>query len=193
MIKQLSTLSILALCAGCTSVADKPAGPAFDSSQNPVLLSPDLYSNGAKAGQEPTVRYGRYALVNTAPQAEQRDLMAQIIDVSIPPNMHPSVQDAMQYVLSRSGYTLCPPTTNHVNILFTRPLPSAQYKLGPMSLRNTLQVLAGPAWQVKVNEVTRGVCFVLRPGYQLPETPKPAEDSPTQQKSSPVPAYQGKL
>ncbi|ARA80178.1 PilL N-terminal domain-containing protein [Pseudomonas amygdali pv. lachrymans] len=193
MIKQLSTLSILAIFAGCTSVPDKPDGPAFDTSQNPELLSPDLYSSGAKSGQEPMVRYGRYALVNTAPQAEQRDLMAQIIDVSIPPNMHPSVQDAMQYVLSRSGYTLCPPTTNHVNILFTRPLPSAQYKLGPMSLRNTLQVLAGPAWQVKVNEVTRGVCFVLRPGYQLPETPKPAEDSPTQQKSSPVPAYQGKL
>ncbi|KWT01494.1 pilus assembly protein PilL [Pseudomonas amygdali pv. aesculi] len=119
------------------------------------------------------VRYGRYALVNTAPEAEQRDLMAQIIDVSIPANMHPSVQDAMQYVVSRSGYTLCPPSTGHVNILFTRPLPAAQYKLGPMSLRNTLQVLAGPAWQVKVNEVTRGVCFVLRPGYQLPETSKP--------------------
>ncbi|WP_080765681.1 TcpQ domain-containing protein [Pseudomonas syringae group genomosp. 3] len=174
MIRQLSTLSILALCAGCTSVADKPVGPAFDSSQNPELLSPDLYSSGAKSGQEPMVRYGRYAIVNTAPEAEQRDLMAQIIDVSIPANMHPSVQDAMQYVVSRSGYTLCPPSTGHVNILFTRPLPAAQYKLGPMSLRNTLQVLAGPAWQVKVNEVTRGVCFVLRPGYQLPETSKPA-------------------
>ncbi len=173
MIRQLSTLSILALFAGCTSVADKPVGPAFDSSQNPELLSPDLYSSGAKSGQEPMVRYGRYALVNTAPEAGQRDLMAQIIDVSIPANMHPSVQDAMQYVVSRSGYTLCPPSTGHVNILFTRPLPAAQYKLGPMSLRNTLQVLAGPAWQVKVNEVTRGVCFVLRPGYQLPETSKP--------------------
>ncbi|MDU8429867.1 TcpQ domain-containing protein [Pseudomonas syringae pv. actinidifoliorum] len=185
MIRQLSTLSILAMFAGCTSVADKPVGPAFDSSQNPELLSPDLYSSGAKSGQEPMVRYGRYALVNTAPEAEQRDLMAQIIDVSIPANMHPSVQDAMQYVVSRSGYTLCPPSTGHVNILFTRPLPAAQYKLGPMSLRNTLQVLAGPAWQVKVNEVTRGVCFVLRPGYQLPETSKPAAlAQPTQPAST---------
>ncbi|WP_116893357.1 PFGI-1 class ICE element type IV pilus protein PilL2 [Pseudomonas syringae] len=185
MIRQLSTLSILALFAGCTAVADKPVGPAFDSSQNPELLSPDLYSSGAKPGQEPMVRYGRYALVNTAPETEQRDLMAQIIDVSIPANMHPSVQDAMQYVVSRSGYTLCPPSTGHVNILFTRPLPAAQYKLGPMSLRNTLQVLAGPAWQVKVNEVTRGVCFVLRPGYQLPESSKPvALAQPTQPSST---------
>lgn len=38
-----------------------------------------------------------------------------------------------------------------------------------MSLRNTLQVLAGPARQVKVDKVMRLVCFVVRPGYQLPE------------------------
>ncbi|MDH4711694.1 TcpQ domain-containing protein, partial [Pseudomonas aeruginosa] len=61
----------------------------------------------------------------------------------------------------------------HVNILYTRPLPAAQYKLGPMTLRNTLQVLSGPAWQVKVDEVARQVCFVLRPGYQLPPVPRP--------------------
>ncbi|MEA8600533.1 pilus assembly protein PilL, partial [Pseudomonas aeruginosa] len=42
-----------------------------------------------------------------------------------------------------------------------------------MTLRNTLQVLSGPAWQVKVDEVARQVCFVLRPGYQLPPTPRP--------------------
>ncbi|MDF5920176.1 hypothetical protein P4133_13565 [Pseudomonas aeruginosa] len=95
--------------------------------------------------------------------------MAQIIDVTIPSSMNPSVKDAMQYVMSRSGYSLCPADAGHVNILYTRPLPAAQYKLGPMTLRNTLQVLlSGPAWQVKVDEVARQVCFVLRPGYQLP-------------------------
>ena len=67
----------------------------------------------------------------------------------------------MQYVMSRSGYSLCPAEAGHVNILYTRPLPAAQYKLGPMTLRNTLQV-SGPAWQVKVDEVARQVCFVLQ-------------------------------
>ena len=99
-------------------------------------------------------------------------MKAQIRDVSIPASMNPSVRDAMQYVVNRSGYTLCGPEQGHVNILYTRPLPAAQYKLGPMSLRNTLQVLAGPAWQVKVDEVMRSVCFVLRPGYQLPDAPR---------------------
>lgn len=167
---KLSTLSPLALTAalaGCVAHESAPPATGPDSSRNPELLQPDLYPKGAAS--EPQVRYGRYTLVNTAPETEQRDLMAQIIDVNIPANMKPTVRDAMQYVVNRSGYSLCGPEQGHVNILFTRPLPAAQYKLGPMSLRNTLQVLAGPAWQVKVDEVVRSVCFVLRLGYQLPE------------------------
>ncbi|MFJ5299236.1 TcpQ domain-containing protein [Pseudomonas sp. NPDC088368] len=173
MIRQLTTLSMLALVAGCMQQEVKPIKPAIDSSRNPEILSPDLYPNGSKPEDNANVRYGRYTLVNTAPENEQRDLMAQIIDVNIPGNMHPQVHDAMQYVVDRSGYSLCPDSTEHVSILYTRPLPAAQYKLGPMTLRNTLQVLAGPAWQVKVNEVTRQVCFVLRAGYQVPDYPKP--------------------
>ncbi|WP_288463448.1 TcpQ domain-containing protein [uncultured Pseudomonas sp.] len=168
---KLSTLSPLALAAalaGCVAHESAPPATGPDSSRNPELLQPDLYPKGAAS--EPQVRYGRYTLVNTAPETEQRDLMAQIIDVNIPANMKPTVRDAMQYVVNRSGYSLCGPDQGHVNILFTRPLPAAQYKLGPMSLRNTLQVLAGPAWQVKVDEVMRSVCFVLRPGYHLPES-----------------------
>ncbi|MDT3717891.1 TcpQ domain-containing protein [Pseudomonas oryzihabitans] len=170
MIWKLTTLSPLAFAValvGCAQQEPAPSAPGPDSSRNPELLQPDLYPKGAVS--EPQVRYGRYTLVNTAPETEQRDLMAQIIDVNIPANMKPTVRDAMQYVVNRSGYSLCGPEQGHVNILFTRPLPAAQYKLGPMSLRNTLQVLAGPAWQVKVDEVMRSVCFVLRPGYQLPE------------------------
>ncbi|HBP0287808.1 TcpQ domain-containing protein [Pseudomonas aeruginosa] len=173
MTRQLTTLTLCLLLASCTTHKAEPARPAFDSSRNPDLLSPDLYPNGVQPEKEPVVCYGRYTLVSTQPDAGQRDLMAQIIDVTIPSSMNPSVKDAMQYVMSRSGYSLCPAEAGHVNILYTRPLPAAQYKLGPMTLRNTLQVLSGPAWQVKVDEVARQVCFVLRPGYQLPPAPRP--------------------
>lgn len=174
MIRHVTTLSLLALIASCTSQTAQTPQPAFDSSRNPDMLTPDLYPSGAVAEKEPVVRYGRYTLVSTLPDSGQRDLMAQIIDISIPANMHPNVRDAMQYVVDRSGYSLCSADTGHVNILYTRPLPAAQYKLGPMTLRNTLQVLAGPAWQVKVDEVNRQVCYVLRPGYQLPTPASPA-------------------
>lgn len=177
MIRHFTTLFLLALLTGCaTQVAQVPK-PAFDSSRNPDLLAPDLYPGGAVAQKESVVRYGRYTLVSTLPESGQRDLMAQIIDVNIPANMKPNVRDAMQYVMNRSGYSLCPADNGHVNILYTRSLPAAQYKLGPMSLRNTLQVLAGPAWQVKVDEVNRQVCYVLRPGYQLPDSPRTASIS----------------
>jgi len=183
MIRQLTTLSLATLLAGCaTQKAEQPPKPAFDSSRNPEWLSPDIYPNGARPEEEPVVRYGRYTLVSTQPDASQRDLMAQIIDVTIPANMNPNVRDAMLYVVDRSGYALCPPSSQHVNILYTRPLPAAQYKLGPMTLRNTLQVLAGPAWQVKVDEVNRQVCFVLRSGYQLP----PSAPSPLLYAEKPI-------
>ena len=177
MIRHFTTLSLIALLDGCAIPDVQAPKPAFDNSRNPDLLAPDLYPGGAVAQKEPVVRYGRYTLVSTLPDSGQRDLMAQIIDVNIPANMKPNVRDAMQYVMDRSGYSLCPADTGHVNILYTRSLPAAQHKLGPMSLRNTLQILAGPAWQVIVDEVNRQVCYVLRPGYQLPDSPRPAAPS----------------
>ncbi|MBN5587161.1 pilus assembly protein PilL, partial [Pseudomonas aeruginosa] len=129
MTRQLTTLTLCLLLVSCTTHKAEPARPAFDSSRNPDLLSPDLYPNGVQPEKEPVVRYGRYTLVSTQPDAGQRDLMAQIIDVTIPSSMNPSVKDAMQYVMSRSGYSLCPAEAGHVNILYTRPLPAAQYKL----------------------------------------------------------------
>lgn len=107
------------------------------------------------------VHYGRYTLVSAEPTAEQLDLLAQIIDVTIPPGLTPTVQDAMHHVLRRSGYSLCP-VGSAIKVLFTRPLPAAHYRLGPLALRDALEVLAGPAWQLLVDEVGRTVCFRQR-------------------------------
>lgn len=160
----IKLLLLAMLLSGCATQATNEPTPRT-SNRVPEQLQPDLYPSGAKAVPEPVVRYGRYTLVSTAPKADQQDLMSQIIDVSIPDSLNPNVRDAMVYVLKRSGYGLCPGSGN-INILYTRPLPASQYHLGPMTLRNTLQVLAGPAWQVQVDEVTRGVCFSQRPGYE---------------------------
>ncbi|MFC6299095.1 pilus assembly protein PilL [Pseudomonas sp. CCM 7893] len=187
MTRHFITLSLLALIVSCADQTPQAHKPAFDSSRNPDMLTPDLYPSGAVPEKDPVVRYGRYTLVSTLPDSGQRDLMAQIIDVSIPANMHPNVRDAMQYVVDRSGYTLCSADIGHVGILYSRPLPAAQYKLGPMTLRNTLQVLAGPAWQVKVDEVNRQVCYALRPGYQLPDPPQLAKTQVALTNTLPVP------
>ena len=147
---------LLGLLSACTAQIPNtlPTHPEIDSGSNRAQLS-----RGTAEGNHPTeLRYGRYTLVSTEPTTEQRYLLAQIIEVNIPSSLNPSVQDALQYVLQRSGYSLCPVTAS-VKLLFTRPLPAAHYRLGPIPLRSALQVLAGPAWQLTTDEVSRSVCF----------------------------------
>ncbi len=146
---------LLGLLSACTAHIPNPlpTNPEIDSGSNRAQ-----HSRGVAEESHPAeLRYGRYTLVSTEPTTEQRDLLAQIIDVSIPSSLNPSVQDALQYVLLRSGYALCPVTAT-VKVLFTRPLPAAHYRLGPIPLRRALQVLAGPAWQLTTDEVSRSVC-----------------------------------
>jgi conjugative transfer region protein (TIGR03748 family) len=103
-----------------------PTNPEIDSGSNRPQHSKGI----AEECHPAELRYGRYTLVNTEPTTEQRDLLAQIIEVNIPSSLNPSVQDALHYVLQRSGYALCPVTAS-VKVLFTRPLPAAHYRLGP--------------------------------------------------------------
>ncbi|MGX9566150.1 PFGI-1 class ICE element type IV pilus protein PilL2 [Pseudomonas sp. CFBP 5748] len=147
---------LLGLLSACTAPIPTPlpTHPEIDGGSN----RPQLSRSPADENHPSELRYGRYTLVSTEPTTEQRDLLAQIVDVSIPSNLNPSVQEAMHYVLQRSGYSLCP-AEEPVKILFTRALPAAHYRLGPISLRNALQVLAGPAWQLTTDEVSRSVCF----------------------------------
>ena len=147
---------LLGLLSACTAQIPNPlpTNPEIDGSSN----QPQLSRSPADESHPSELRYGRYTLVSTEPTTEQRDLLAQIIDVSIPSNLNPSVQEAMHYVLQRSGYSLCP-AAEPVKILFNRPLPAAHYRLGPISLRSALQVLASPAWQLTIDEVSRSVCF----------------------------------
>lgn len=147
---------LLGLLSACTAQIPNPlpTHPEIDSGSNRAQ-----HSRGIAEERHPAeLRYGRYTLVSTEPTTEQRDLLAQIIDVNIPSNLSPSVQDALQYVLKRSGYSLCPDTAA-VKVLFTRPLPAAHYRLGPIPLRSALQVLTGPAWQLTTDEINRSVCF----------------------------------
>ena len=164
---------LLGLLSACTAQIPTPlpTHPAIDSGSNRAQLS-----EGPVKGSHPAeLRYGRYTLVSTAPAPEQQDLLAQIIEVSIPSSLSPSVQDALHYVLLRSGYSLCSDAAP-VTVLLSRPLPAAHYRLGPIPLRNALQVLAGPAWQLTVNDVNRSVCFEQQKAgtRATPITPAPS-------------------
>ncbi|HBH7804841.1 TPA: PilL N-terminal domain-containing protein [Escherichia coli] len=186
----LFSLVTLALLAGCNSpqklqqCAPAMPVPSVSVSRNVQPVSQDIYAQPAPE----VVRYDRYLLVSTAPQAAQRDPLSQVIDIRIPASLKPTVADAMRYALKQSGYTLC--ATGPANgVLYRQPLPAVQYQQGPVRLRTALQVMAGPAWQLEVDDVQRVVCHSLRAGYQLPAgqlAPVPASPAITAPEAQPV-------
>lgn len=107
-------------------------------------------------------RQGRYTLVELRPDLAQRDLQRQIVDLRIRATPDSTVGDALRYVLLRSGYQLCNGDTT-LNTLFALPLPAAHLRLGPLELRQALQLLAGKPWRLTVDEQARLVCFVYPP------------------------------
>ncbi|HDJ1442298.1 TPA: PilL N-terminal domain-containing protein [Serratia rubidaea] len=191
------TLVVSALAAviltGCTTqqpLQQRDASlvtPPVTVSRNVQPVTPDAY------GQAPeVVRYDRYLLVSTDPAAVQRDPLSQIIDIRIPASVKPTVADALRYSLRQSGYTLC--ATGPANgVLYRQAMPAVQYQLGPMRLRTALQVLAGPAWQLEVDDVQRVVCHSLRDGYQLPASQLPPSPAPHVYHAAPAAAPAGTM
>jgi type IV pili sensor histidine kinase/response regulator len=116
----------------------------------------------------PLTRQGRYTLVELAPEAAQRDLLRQLVEISIPPTLAATVGEALRHLLRHSGYRLCETPDAALDGL---PLPAAHRRLGPMTLRDALLTLAGPAWKLSVDDFSRQVCFTRR-SSGLPETPE---------------------
>ncbi|WP_438839673.1 PilL N-terminal domain-containing protein [Aromatoleum toluclasticum] len=108
----------------------------------------------------PVVRQGRYTLVELVPEPAQRDLMQQVVEVAIPPTFEASVGDAMRHVLRRTGYRLC--DAADATAMYALPLPAAHLRLGPLVLRDALLTLAGPAWDLSVDDASRLACFKRR-------------------------------
>jgi type IV pili sensor histidine kinase/response regulator len=158
-----SLLLIAALTNPCASGA-APVSSATDPISPQALPLPEPV---------PVVRQGRYTLVELAPEAAQRHPLRQIVEVSIPPTLDANVGEALRHLLQRSGYRLC--DERDAAVLYALPLPASHLRLGPMSLRSALLTLAGPAWDLSIDEVFRRVCFTRRmpaPPVDPPELPE---------------------
>ncbi|HFK6082384.1 TPA: pilus assembly protein PilL [Enterobacter cloacae] len=123
--------------------------------------------NGVAAASPATsevVRYDRYLLVSTSPK---QPLLEQLTALSVPPGFHPTVGEALQYLLRDSGWSLCLADARRAQ-LYGLPLPLSQYHIGPLRLKAALQLLAGPAWRITTDENRREVCFTS--DHSLPTT-----------------------
>ncbi|WP_263064713.1 PFGI-1 class ICE element type IV pilus protein PilL2 [Dickeya dadantii] len=150
----LSALSLPLLLSAC---AETPQ-------PSPYRVPPrvtDIYQRSPEV-----VRYDRYTLVNTRPADSQRDPLNQIVDITMPASIVKSVGDGFRYLLLESGYSLCPSSSPVFSELLSRSLPAVQRSIGPVRLSEALQIVAGQAWRLRVDEVNREVCFVLRDEYR---------------------------
>ena len=118
--------------------------------------------------QAKDLQVGRYSLFATTPTQAQAELLATTMAVQFP-NRIQGVGEAVRYLLQRSGYRLAnieaigPDTA----ALFALPLPAVHRSLGPMMLRDALETLAGPAFQLVQDPAHRLVTFERCMGQQI--------------------------
>ncbi len=171
--RRVATGAALLACsviqAGCSSAVSDPAPFANGRYQQPTRFD-DIYRNRAPD----VVRYDRYTLVSTRPDDAQRDPLNQIVDITMPAQLVKTVGEGFRYLLLESGYSLCSATTSAFSELLSRPLPAVQRDIGPVRLSEALQIVAGPAWRLRVDDVNREICFELRDQYRSFAAPLPA-------------------
>ena len=106
------------------------------------------------------LQVGRYSLSAATPTEAQAELLATTMTVRFPERIQ-SVGEAVRYLLQRSGYRLA--TAESIGpdtvALFALPLPTVHRSLGPMTLREALETLAGPAFYLVHDPVHRLVTF----------------------------------
>ncbi len=148
---------LLSNLTGCTTTAKSRSSPPPPNPINARVETPSTTTTNATPASTPVVRYDRYTLVELVAEPAQRDLMQQIVEITVPPMLDATVGDALHHVLLRSGYRLCANT--ETTMLYMLPLPAAHLHLGPLTLRDALLTLAGPAWELSVDDAFRQVCF----------------------------------
>ncbi|EDS7122106.1 response regulator [Salmonella enterica subsp. enterica] len=139
---------IPALLSGCTAT--------------PVSTPPATTAAVAPAPAE-VVHTARYTLISLTPDEALRFPLRQIAShtLSAPTKKQPLLTrgDALKTWLGGTGYGLCLPVTNDIKQMFASPLPDVQRSPGPLRIENALQLIAGTAWELTTDEVTRTVCF----------------------------------
>ncbi|MEC7014720.1 TcpQ domain-containing protein [Salmonella enterica subsp. enterica serovar Typhimurium] len=158
-VQRLSAMTLCLIAAGC---ADQHSRTEPFSRVQGTSRVQDVYQNRSPE----VVRYDRYTLASTRPADAQRDPLNQIIDIRMPVQVVNTIGEGLRYVLLGSGYSLCAGEPGVYSALFIKPLPAVQRSVGPVKLSEALQILAGPAWRLRVDDLNREICFVLRDEYR---------------------------
>jgi conjugative transfer region protein (TIGR03748 family) len=108
------------------------------------------------------VQVGRYQTVMLQPDQDQVDLLSAVVTRNFPEHVR-TVGQAVAWLLDGSGYRLLSAdlAEPYRVVLFALPLPEVQRQLGPLSLRQALELLTGPAFRLVIDPAYRLVSFEL--------------------------------
>lgn len=132
-----------------------------------VIIIPLIFSSVSiayTANDSTTV--GRYLTVENKPSLAQRDLLLQTVQVRFPQSVQ-MISDALSHVLRYSGYSLVAENQQSAALKNTlqKPLPAIDRNFGPMTLKDALITLAGPAFTLETDTLNRTINFHVKPVF----------------------------
>lgn len=108
------------------------------------------------------IQVGRYQTVLLQADQTQVDLLSIVVSRKLPEDIS-TVGEAVASLLNGSGYRLLSAdlAEPYRVVLFSLPLPEVQRQLGPLKLRQALELLTGPAFRLVIDPAYRLVTFEL--------------------------------
>lgn len=111
----------------------------------------------------------RYATVANKPLTAQINPLLAVQKIHFPQEVK-TVGEAIEWWLHYSGFALVSKENQPKSLqaVMLQPLPQIHRNLGPLTVKEGLEILAGQqVFRVVENPITRQVNFKLKPAYQL--------------------------
>jgi type IV pili sensor histidine kinase/response regulator len=163
---QLQTIYLLLLCPLLNSCGFSTGEP-IDIFADQSTQSYEQPSGDAKS-LDHYIRTDRYRISDAEPDTGQVEPLLGYISVNFGEHIK-TIGDAMFELLRGSGYRVLyedkHACTLGEQLLFSREFPLALRALGPVTLKDALQTVAGKAWEIRVSELKRTLSFHARDEY----------------------------
>ena len=134
-----------------------------------LLVSGFGVANPDTPTDQQSLQVSRYVTLSAVASDTQKDPLSAVISKLVFDHHVATVQDALQVLLNDSGYRIASYHPDlRVHQLFNLSLPAVHRKMGPISLENALNTLAGSPWMLVVDPVNRLITFQLPRHYKTP-------------------------
>ncbi|MDE0094680.1 MAG: hypothetical protein OXO49_09300 [Gammaproteobacteria bacterium] len=121
-----------------------------------------VFTLRADAPEQTDIQIGRYTTMSIEATAEQEDVFLALVNISFDETVK-TVEDALLELLHPKGYRLYLPNmqADQPHVFKSLILPDTHRQLGPLTLRDALETLAGAAWYLVHDPVYRILSFEI--------------------------------